>query len=155
MRSCVFGEHAQANSKSGGTSQVHIGKWICGALAAAVVSAPSFAATAQAPIVITLDARDYITYTTATFTPSSNVMKVVNSAMDNCRRAGGESMQSGKWHLNRSSNSLDIDFDAMRLEFNPTRLVLDSSTHDIVCDGQAMGWQTGIGRLFEDDFGDG
>jgi hypothetical protein len=38
------------------------------------------------------------------------------------------------------------------VEFNPTRVVLDSSTHDVVCDGEAMGWQTGLGRLFRDDF---
>lgn len=131
---------------------MHNRKLICGLFAAAVVSAPAFGASRAVPVVVTLDARDYVTYTTAALTPASSVLSVVDSGMSNCRRGDGSSPASGKWRLHRSSNTLDIDFETVRVEFNPTRLVLDSATHDIVCDGQAMGWQTGIGRVFRDDF---
>ena len=130
---------------------MHICKWICGALAAAAV-APAFAASTPAPVIVTLDARDYITYTATTLSPATSVISVDNAGITNCRRANGELPNSGKWKLHRSANALDVDFDTVRVEFNPTRLVLDSSTHDVVCDGQAMGWQTGLGRVFRDDF---
>ena len=130
---------------------MHTRKWICGALAAVAV-APAFAAGLPAPIIVTLDARDYVTYATTALTPSSNVLSVANTGIENCRRANGEMPVSGKWKLQRSVQSLAVDFETVRVEFNPTRLVLDSSTHDVVCDGQAMGWQTGVGRLFRDDF---
>lgn len=131
---------------------MHNRKSTCGLLAAVVVSAPAFGASHPVPVVVTLDARDYVTYTTAALTPSTSVLSVVDSGIGNCRRGDGSSPASGKWKLHRSANTLDIDFETVRVEFNPTRLVLGSATHDIVCDGQAMGWQTGIGRVFRDDF---
>lgn len=131
---------------------MHICKFICGFVAAAVTSAPAFAATAASPVIVTLDARHYVTYTAAALTPSTSVLSVVDSGISNCRRADGGAVASGKWKLHRSSGTLDVDFETVRVEFNPTRLVLDSATHDIVCDGQALGWQTGIGRVFQDDF---
>lgn len=130
---------------------MHICKWICGALAAAAV-APAYAASTPAPVIVTLDARDYVAYSVTSLTPSTSVIAVENSGIANCRRGTGELPASGKWKLHRSAATLDVDFETVRIEFNPTRLVLDSSTHDVVCDGQAMGWQTGIGRLFRDDF---
>ena len=105
-----------------------------------------------APVIVTLDARDYVTYSAAAFTPSASTLSVVQSGIANCHRAGGSALASGRWKLHRSASSLDVDFQTVRLEFNPTRLVLDSATHDIVCDGQAMGWQTGLGRIFRADF---
>lgn len=135
-----------------GIRSVHNRKWICGFVAAVVVSAPAFAASYANPVIVTLDARDYITYTTAAITPATRVLSVPDTGIVNCRRADGSAIGSGKWKLHRSAHSLDVDFETVRVEFNPTRLVLDSSTHDIVCDGQALGWQTGIGRVFRDDF---
>ena len=127
-------------------------KWICGVFAAAVSTAPTFAATQAVPVIVTLDARDYVTYTAAALAPGSSVLSVVDSNIANCHRGDGSSLQSGKWKLHRSADTLDVDFDTVRIEFNPTRLVLDSASHDVVCDGAAMGWQTGLGRLFRDDF---
>lgn len=131
---------------------MHIGKFMCGFLAAAVVPAPAFAAAHSTPVIVTLDARDYVTYTAAALTPATSVLSVIDSGISNCHRENGSAMASGQWKLHRSASTLDVDFQTVRVDFNPTRLVLDSSTHDIVCDGQAMGWQTGIGRVFRDDF---
>jgi hypothetical protein len=139
-------------SSSVGECQVHIRKWTCGLFAAAVISAPAWGASQAVPIVVTLDARDYVTYSTTTLTPSASVLSVVDSGISNCRRGDGTTPLSGPWKLHRSAETLDIDFQTVRIEFHPTRLVLDSATHDIVCDGQALGWQTGIGRVFQDDF---
>jgi hypothetical protein len=125
---------------------------ICGLLAAAAVSVPAFAGSYPNPVVVTLDARDYVTYSSAALTPSSSVLSVLQSGIDNCRRGDGSAPASGRWKLHRSADTLDIDFATVRIEFNPTRLMLDSDTHDIVCDGQALGWQTGLGRVFRDDF---
>lgn len=131
---------------------MHIRKWTCGALAAIVVSAPALAIKPPAVVVVTLDARDYVTYTATTLTPAAGWLDVAETPIANCRRANGEMPATGEWRLHRSTEALDVDFATLRVEFNPTRLVLDSATHDIVCDGQAMGWQTGIGRVFQGDF---
>ena len=131
---------------------MHIGKWICGLVAAAGTLAPVFAASLQPAVIVSLDARDYITLSAASFTPSSGVLSVPGSAIANCARVGGGSPVSGALKLHRSAETLDIDFETLRIEFNPTRLVLDSSTHDIVCEGQALGFQTGVGRIFQGDF---
>src|SRR5687768_8852503 len=131
-------DDAHASSDNGKAS-VHIRKWILGALAAVAV-APAFAASLPSPVIVTLDARDYITYTATTLTPATSTLSVDNTGIVNCRRATGELPVSGKWKLHRSADALDVDFDTLRVEFNPTRIVLDSSTHDVVCDGQAMGW---------------
>lgn len=131
---------------------MHIRKWLCGLAAAAVVSAPAFAASYSNPVIVSLDARDYITYTTVALAPSSSVISATDAGITNCRRSDGSAIASGKWKLHRSANSLDVDFETVRVEFNPTRVVLASTTRDIVCDGQALGWQTGAGRVFRDDF---
>jgi hypothetical protein len=131
---------------------VHIGKWTCGALAALVVSAPALALNAPPVVVITLDARDYVAYTATSLIPAAGWLDVAQTPIANCRRANGEMPASGDWRLHRSAEPLDVDFATLRVEFKPTRLVLDSATRDIVCDGQALGWQTGLGRVFEDDF---
>lgn len=131
---------------------MHIRKWLCGLAAAAVVSAPAFAASYSNPVIVSLDARDYISYSSVALSPSTSVLSATDAGITNCRRADGSAIASGKWKLHRSANSLDVDFDTVRVEFNPTRVVLGSTTHDIVCDGTALGWQTGAGRVFRDDF---
>lgn len=131
---------------------MHLRKWICGALAAIVAAGQALAFTAPAVVVVTLDARDYVTYAATTLTPAAGWLDVADTPIAHCRRANGEMPAAGRWRLHRSADALDVDFATLRVEFNPTRLVLDSATRDVVCDGQAMGWQTGIGRVFEDDF---
>jgi hypothetical protein len=143
-------DDAHASSVTG-IPIVQISKWI-GALLAAAAVAPAFAASVPAPVIVTLDARDYVTYAVTALTPSASRLAVDNSGIANCHRGNGDLPASGKWKLHRSADSLDVDFETLRVEFNPTRVVLDSSTHDVVCDGEAMGWQTGLGRLFRDDF---
>jgi hypothetical protein len=132
---------------------VRIGKWIGGLLSAVVFAAPAFAAY-QTPVVITLDSIDYVSYDVAALDPVTSILSTPNASLSNCRRADNSLPASDKWRLHRSADTLDIDFASLRIDFNPTRLVLESSTHDIVCDGKAMGWQTGIGRVFRDDFDD-
>ena len=131
---------------------MHIAKWICGLAAAAGLAAPAFAAKLPSSVMVSLDARDYLAFSATSFTPSTGVLSVRGTQIENCRRAGGELPQSGPLKLNRSADTLDVDFATMRIEFHPTRLVLESATHDLVCDGEALGWQTGIGRIFGNDF---
>jgi len=148
----VSREHARAFNVTGENIQVHIGKWICGLVAAAGTVAPAIAASLPPSVLVSLDARDYVAYTATSFTPSTGVLSVTGTAIENCRRAEGGMPVSGPLKLHRSADTLDIDFATMRIDFHPTRLVLESSTHDVVCDGQALGWQTGVGRIFGNDF---
>lgn len=124
----------------------------CGLVAAVMSAAPALAAVLPKPVIVTLDAHDYVTYTKAELIPAARLLDVADSGIAHCHRANGSAAGAGAWKLYRATGPLDVDFQTLRVEFNPTRILLDSGTHDLVCEGEALGWQTGLGRLFRDDF---
>lgn len=105
------------------------------------------------PIVITLDGHDYITYVSPLeLTLAERMLLAPESSMQNCRREGGAAFPPGHFRLLHTPAGDEVDSIAMRIEFNPTRVVLDTEFGDVLCDGEASAHVTGVGRVFEDEF---
>ena len=68
--------------------------------------------------------------------------------MDACRRAGGEPLAAGSYRLIHSPTGDFVDATAMRIALGPTRVVLDTQHGDVLCEGEAKGYETGFDRIF-------
>lgn len=123
----------------------------CGAAILLVSTAVPVAARKPDPIVITLDGRHYVTYTAPVVIALGERLVVAPEArMGNCRRDGGGPLIPDVLRLTFSGESIDAR--SMRIEFAPARIVVDTLAKDVICDGEATSAETGIGRVFRDDF---
>ena len=124
------------------------------ALAALLIGPASAGVTPRPdPIVITLDGHDYVTMVApVVFSQTTRLLQAPESTMNNCRRANGEALPLGQFQLLHTPAGSKVDSIAMHIEFRPTRLVLNTQAGDVICDGEANGGTTGIGRLFRDEF---
>lgn len=138
---------------SSGKAHVRI-IWKHSAAALLLVStASTVAARKPDPIVITLDGRHYVTYTGPVVIALGERLVVAPEArMANCRRGGGGLLIPDLLRLTFSLQGESIDANSMRIEFDPARIVVDTLLKDVICDGEASSVETGIGRVFRDDF---
>jgi hypothetical protein len=105
------------------------------------------------PLVITLDGHDYVTWVSpVVFSPGTRLLLAPESSMSNCRRGDSQILPPGLFQLLHTPAGGKIDSIAMRIEFRPTRIIFDTEFGDVICDGEAPGHVTGVGRVFRDEF---
>lgn len=105
------------------------------------------------PIVITLDGHDYVTFgSPVVLSQVTRLVLAPESSMANCRRGNSEAFPPGLFRLEHTAAGDKVDTVSMRIEFKPTRLMLGTEFGDVVCDGEANGGTTGVGRVFRDEF---
>ncbi len=125
----------------------------CGSTILLVCTAPTLAARKPDPIVITLDGRHYVTYTApVVIALGERLVAAPEARMTNCRRSGGGPLIPDHLRLTFSPLGESIDASSMRIEFAPARIVVDTLLQDVICDGEASSVETGLGRVFRDDF---
>lgn len=111
------------------------------------------ASRAPKPIVITLDGHHYVTYTTpVVISPREKLALAPEARMTNCHRGNGLPTVFGTHRLVHSMLGAGVDVASMRIEFGPTRVVVDTLFGDVVCEGEAGAGETGIDRTFRGDF---
>lgn len=118
----------------------------------ALTSFPAFAAKRPDPVVLTLDGRHYVSDNTISLDPTEHLVLAPDARLRNCRRVGNTPVAPGTFDLVYSDTGDLVNVDPMWLHFNPTQLVMTTPGGDMVCDNEAMGWQTGFDRIFRADF---
>jgi hypothetical protein len=119
----------------------------------ASASAPALASHYRQPVVVTLDGHHYVSYGPGvTYTPPLKLVQAPELRMSNCHRANGEALAPGSFRLVYSASGGAIDATAMNMRFQPMRIELTTQFGDVLCEGEALGWEHGIERLFLDDF---
>lgn len=107
------------------------------------------------PIVITIDAHSYVTYTSPLIlTPALHLAQAPEARIANCQRTGGLPPALAPNRLIYALAGSHVEAQTMRIDFHPTRLVLQTAAGDMVCDGVALTGETGVERLFRDYFED-
>ena len=134
-----------------GRPNLNIPKTCCSALVALCLAAP-VAAYRPDPVVITLDGKDYVSIEPVVIAPVEHLVLAPDSSLSNCRRKIGEPFAAGPFRIEYELDGTGVDAVAMRIQFRPTQIILDTQTLDVVCDGEALGHQTGVGRVFRDTF---
>jgi hypothetical protein len=124
----------------------------CGAVALLSTAASAQAARVD-PFVITVDAHSYVSYAwPIVISPVEHLVQAPEARMSNCRREGGLPLSLGLNKLVYSLAGANLDGQTLRIEFHPTRVVIDTAFGDTVCDGAALTGETGLGRVFRDYF---
>jgi hypothetical protein len=101
------------------------------------------------PLIVTLDGRHHVTYSESiVVSPIERLVQAPELRMSACRRANAEPLAPGAYRLIHSAAGDYVDATAMRIEFGPTRVVLDTLHGDVRCDGEAKGYETGLDRIF-------
>ena len=101
------------------------------------------------PLIVTLDGRHHVTYAESiVVSPVERLVQAPELRMSACRRANAEPLAAGAYRLIYSAAGDSVDATAMRIEFGPTRVVLDTLHGDVLCDGEARGYETGLDRIF-------
>ena len=111
------------------------------------------AASAQAdyvdPLVVTVDDHSYVTYTAPlVLTPGVHLLQAPGLRMANCRRPGALPLAFGASRLLYAALDQSVDGRSLRIEFHPTRVVLETEHRDVVCDGAALTGESGVDRVF-------
>lgn len=120
--------------------------------AAVALSSPAMAIKRPDPVVLTLDGRHYVSYESVALDPRDHLVLAPDARMRNCRPLPDDDDVSGGFDLVYSDAGDLVSIDTVALHFRPTRLVMTTANGNVVCDGEAMGWETGIGRIFRDEF---
>lgn len=125
----------------------------CGALALLGAATAAHSAPRVDPFVITLDRFSYASYTwPIELSPREHLAQAPEALMTNCRRSGGAPLALGASRLIYALNGSHVEAQTMRIEFKPTRIVLETEFGDAECDGAALAGETGLGRIFSDYF---
>lgn len=127
--------------------------WI--AAAVALTSANGFAAPRPDPVVLTLDGIHYVSYTPVEFDPQQRLVLAPDASMRDCTPLPDDGDAPGTFDLVYTSSGDLVEIDSIALQFGPTELVMTTANGNVVCEGEALGWQTGIGRIFRDEFDPG
>ena len=124
---------------------------LCGAVALLGFALP--AAAVVDPIVLTIDGRNYITITSpVVLSPAEQLLQAPEARLANCRRSNGMAPAFGAARLIYAMNGAAVDAQSLRIEFHPTRIVVDTLYGDMRCDGEANGGESGVDRIFRDLF---
>lgn len=124
--------------------------WV--AAAVALTSSSAFAAKRPEPVILTLDGKHYVSYTSVEFDPSNHLVLAPDSRMRNCEPQPADDAEPGNFDLVYSDAGDLVAIDTVALHFHPTQVVMTTANGNVVCEGQAMGWQTGFDRVFGDEF---
>lgn len=123
--------------------------WVAAAIA---LSSPAFALKRPDPVVLTLDGRHYVSYAPIEFDPQQHLVLAPDARMRNCLPLPDDGDTPGGFDLVYSEAGDLVEIDSVALQFGPTELVMTTANGDVVCEGEAPGWETGIGRIFRDEF---
>ena len=125
---------------------------VCAVLALLGCCGFAHAARYNDPMIITLDGRHYVTYTAPLVVSVAERLVVAPEAgMSLCRRSNSEPLASGPFEIIYTPEAHFVQAATMSFRFNPTRVVLQTQTGDVICDGEALGYQTGFDRVFRDN----
>jgi hypothetical protein len=103
--------------------------------------------------VLTLDGRHYIIWNVPVeFDPAERLILAPDAIVTNCRRSGGGAFGAAEFSFVYSPIGAWVPVATVQLVFGPTRFVMGSATGDVICDNEALGWQTGLDRIFRGDF---
>ena len=128
----------------------------CVALALLGAAASAAAVPRVDPFVITLDQHSYTSYTwPIDIAPLLHLVQAPEALMTNCHRSSGGLPALGLSRLVYSPLGDQVGAQTLRIEFKPTRIVLETEFGDVVCDGAALAGETGLGRIFRDYFEQG
>lgn len=125
-------------------------QWI--AAAVALTSAHGFAAPRPDPVVLTLDGRHYVSHAPVEFDPQQRLVLAPEARMRNCLPLPEDDDAPGAFDLVYTEAGDLVEIDSIALQFGPTELVMTTANGNVVCEGEALGWETGIGRIFRDEF---
>lgn len=120
----------------------------------ASVSSAAFAAPSQRqPIVVTIDGHHYVSYgPNVAYSPPLRLVQAPELRIDNCRRSNGDALAGGAFRLVYGATATALDATAMNMRFHPMQIEMATQFGDVVCDGEAAGWEHGVGRWFVDSF---
>ena len=119
---------------------------------AVALSSPALALKRPDPVVLTLDGRHYVSYTPVEFDPQHHLVLAPDARMRNCQPLPDDGDAPGTFDLVYSDAGDLVEIDSIALQFGPTELVMTTANGNVVCEGEAAGWETGIGRIFRDEF---
>ena len=120
----------------------------CAALALLSTAASAHAGYVD-PLVVTVDGRSYVTYTsTLVLTPGLRLLQAPELRMANCRRPGALPLAFGASRLLYAALDQSVDGRSMRIDFHPTRVVFETEHGDLQCDGAALTGESGVDRVF-------
>lgn len=122
------------------------------AAAVALSSTSAFAAKRPEPVILTLDGKHYVSYESVEFDPTNHLVLAPDARMRNCEPQPAGDAGPGAFDLVYSDAGDLVAIDTVALHFNPTQLVMTTADGNVVCEGQALGWQTGFDRVFRDEF---
>lgn len=115
-------------------------------------SSHAFAAKRPEPVVLTVDGRHYVSYTPVELDPKEHLVLAPDARMSNCTPLPGDGETPGAFDLVYSDAADVVSVDVVELRFGPMQIVMKSPNGNVVCDGEAMGWETGFDRIFRGDF---
>lgn len=122
------------------------------AAAVALSSSHAFAAKRPEPVILTLDGRHYVSYTPVELDPKEHLVLAPDSRMRNCSPLPDDGETPGSFDLVYNDAADMVKVDITELRFRPMQLVMTTANGNTVCDGEALGWQTGFDRIFRDEF---
>ncbi|MBB5207410.1 hypothetical protein [Chiayiivirga flava] len=122
------------------------------AAAVALSSSSAFAAKRPEPVILTLDGKHYVSYQTVEFDPANHLVLAPDAGMSNCQPTPDDGGAPGSFDLVYSDAGDLVSVDTIALHFAPTQLVMTTALGNVVCEGQALGWQTGFDRIYADEF---
>ena len=122
------------------------------AAAMALTSSHAFAAKRPEPVILTLDGRHYVSYTPVALDPSEHLILAPDSRMRNCTPLPDDGETPGSFDLVYNDAADLVSVDITELRFGPTQLVMTTANGNVVCEGEAMGFETGFDRIFGDEF---
>lgn len=122
------------------------------AAAVALSSSSAFALKRPEPVILTLDGKHYVSYESVEFDPANHLVLAPDANMRNCEPQPADGAEPGGFDLVYSDAGDLVAVDTIALHFQPTQIVMTTAGGNVICEGQAMGWQTGFDRVFRDEF---
>lgn len=104
------------------------------------------------PLVVTIDGRHYITFEPITISPRERMAQAPELRMSACVRTDAAPLARGDFRLIYAAAGNHLDAGSMRIRFQPTRLEMRTADSNVVCAGEALGHESGVGRVFRDHF---
>lgn len=138
------------NSKPSLPRRLRKRHWV--AAAVALSSSSVFAVKRPDPVVLTLDGHHYVSYATVEFDPAEHLVLAPDARMSNCVPQPDDGVEPGTFDLVYSEAGDLVAIDTIALHFSPTQLVMTTAGGNVVCEGEALGWETGIDRIYRDEF---
>lgn len=122
------------------------------AAAVALSSSHAFAAKRPEPVILTVDGKHYVSYTGVSFDPVDHLVLAPDIGMKNCTPLPSDTNGPGTFDLVYTDAGDFVEVKAFSMRFFPTQIVMATAGGNLVCDGQALGYQTGFDRIFRGEF---